>query len=76
MGMKPILINWLPALFGILAGAVELYRGGMTWKAALAAAAFAALGLSAKQRNVTGGTKPQPTPPEVEAAKVVPAKGA
>jgi len=54
-----IFVNWHTTIIGVLAGALQLHQGGMTWGNAFQAALLAALGLVAKDRQVTGGTKVQ-----------------
>ena len=53
------LTNWKTSLIGVVMAAVQFHQGGMTWHNALVAALFAALGLVAKDSNVTGGTVKQ-----------------
>jgi hypothetical protein len=54
--VKTEMKNWMTSLFGILAGAAGLFANGLGWKQVLVALATAALGLVAKDSNVTGGT--------------------
>jgi hypothetical protein len=51
--------NWKTTVAGFVAGFLQLYAGGMNLKSAAIATALAALGLLAKDRNVTGGTVQQ-----------------
>jgi hypothetical protein len=53
--------NWQTSLIGCVMAAVQLHQGGMSWQNAAIAALMAALGLAAKDSNVTGGTKVQPS---------------
>lgn len=73
------MINWMPTVAGLLAaigqgflvsGEPVLHLPGIV----LSVIGIAALGVVSKQFNVHGGTKVQPTPPEVE-AKVNPECG-
>ena len=49
--------NFLTTIIGLVAAAAQLHQGGLGWGNALIAAALAALGLAAKDFNVTGGSK-------------------
>jgi hypothetical protein len=51
--------NWKTSLFGLGAGALNLFANGVNWKQVLMSAAVAAVGLFAKDNNVTGGTVQQ-----------------
>ena len=53
------LVSWKTSLIGLVMGAFQLHQGGMNWKSAAMAALMAALGLAAKDGQVTGGTIPQ-----------------
>ena len=50
------LVNWKTSLIGLVMGAVQLHQGGLNWKSAVMAALMAALGVAAKDSNVTDGT--------------------
>lgn len=49
--------NWKTTLLGFGVGALNLLQSGVNWKSALLSAAMAALGLAAKDHDVTGGTR-------------------
>jgi hypothetical protein len=51
--------NWKTSLFGLGAGALNMFANGTGWKQVIFSAAFAALGLFAKDHDVTGGTVQQ-----------------
>lgn len=57
--LKGLFVNWQTTLIGIVMGAIQLHQGGMTWGNAAIAALMAALGIVAKDHNVTGGTTAQ-----------------
>ena len=57
--MATFLANWKTSLIGVVMGAIQLHQGGLSWQNAAFAALMAALGLAAKDSNVTGGTKIQ-----------------
>jgi len=48
--------NWKTSLFGIGAGALNLFANGANWKQVLFSVGLAAVGVLAKDSNVTGGT--------------------
>jgi hypothetical protein len=48
--------NWMTSLFGVGAGALNMFANGVNWKQVLVSVALAALGIVAKDHNVTGGT--------------------
>ena len=50
------LVNWKTSLIGLVMAAVQMHQGGLNWKSAVMAALMAALGVAAKDSNVTGGT--------------------
>lgn len=50
--------NWKTTLFGIGAGALNMFANGTKWQQVLLSVATAALGIFAKDSNVTGGTTP------------------
>lgn len=58
MNLGLVFTNWKTTLLGILAGALNLVVNGVNWKQALISATLAALGIAAKDANVTGGTTP------------------
>ena len=53
--MNTFLTSWKSSLFGIGAGALNLLANGNNWKQVAFSAAISALGLFAKDGNVTGG---------------------
>ena len=48
--------SWRTTLFGIGAAALNLLANGTHWKEVLLSVGFAALGVAAKDSNVSGGT--------------------
>jgi len=54
-----VIKNWKTTLFGIGAGALNLFANGTNWKQVLVTVGLAGLGLFAKDNNVTGGTTQQ-----------------
>lgn len=54
-----MIANWKTSLFGIGAGVLNLFANGTNWKQVLVAAAFASLGLFAKDHDVTDVTTKQ-----------------
>ena len=53
------LVNWKTSLIGLVMAAVQMHQGGLNWKSAVMAALMAALGVAAKDSNVTGGAVKQ-----------------
>jgi hypothetical protein len=51
--------NWKTTLFGIGAGALNMFANGANWKQVLVSGALAAIGIFAKDSNVTGGAVQQ-----------------
>lgn len=51
--------NWKTSLFGIGAGVLNMFANGTNWKEILVSAGIAALGIFAKDHDVTGGTTKQ-----------------
>lgn len=47
--------NWKTTLFGVGAGALNLFANGMKWQQVLMSIGLAALGAVAKDHDVTGG---------------------
>lgn len=50
------LTNWKTTLFGLGAGALNLFANGTNWKQVLLTIGLSALGIAAKDFNVTGGS--------------------
>jgi len=50
--------NWMTSLFGLGAGALNLFANGAKWQQVVFSVALAALGVVAKDSRVTGGTVP------------------
>ena len=48
--------SWRTSLLGLGAGALNLFANGTHWKEVLLSFGIAALGLAAKDSNVSGGT--------------------
>jgi len=48
--------NWKTSLFGLGAGALNLFANGANWKQVLFSVGIAAVGVFAKDSGVTGGT--------------------
>lgn len=46
--------NWKTSLFGLGAGALNMFANGTDWKHVLVSASFMALGLFAKDHDQTG----------------------
>lgn len=53
------LTNWKTTLFGLGAGALNMFANGTGWKEVLLSVGLAALGIAAKDFNVSGGTVKQ-----------------
>lgn len=53
------LTNWKTTLFGLGAGALNLFANGTNWKQILMSVATAAIGIAAKDFDVTGGKRQQ-----------------
>ena len=51
--------NWKTTLFGVGAGALNMFANGTNWKQILLSCGLAFLGAFAKDSNVTGGTVQQ-----------------
>lgn len=51
--------NWKTSLFGLAAGALNLFANGANWKQVALSVGIVAVGLAAKDHNVTGGTVQQ-----------------
>jgi hypothetical protein len=51
--------NWKTTLFGFAASVLNMFANGTNWKQVLVSTGLAALGLFAKDNNVTGGTVQQ-----------------
>lgn len=51
--------NWKTTLFGLGAGALNMFANGVGWKQVLLSIGLAAMGAVAKDHNVTGGTTAQ-----------------
>lgn len=51
--------NWKTTLFGLAAGAFNLFANGANWKQVLVSVGLAGFGLFAKDHDVTGGTVQQ-----------------
>lgn len=49
--------NWKTTLAGFIGGVMILYSQGLNFKGAVLAGALQAIGLLAKDRDVTGGTR-------------------
>jgi hypothetical protein len=47
--------EWKTSLFGLAAGALNLFASGANWKQVLFSVGIAAVGVFAKDSNVTGG---------------------
>jgi hypothetical protein len=56
-----ILTNWKTTLMGFAAGGLNMLASGTNWKTVLFSIAIAAMGVFAKDHNVTGGTSVQPS---------------
>ena len=56
--LNSLIGNWKTSLLGLIMAAVTMHQGGMTWHAALMAAAMAALGIAAKD-STTGSQATQ-----------------
>lgn len=51
--------NWKTTLFGLGAGALNMFANGTNWKQVLFSVGIAAIGAFSKDFNVTGGTTQQ-----------------
>lgn len=47
--------NWKTTVFGLGAGALNMFANGTNWKQVLLSVGLAGLGLLSKDHNVTGG---------------------